>query len=115
MAQVNELEELAESCNFHKQLYGESYEKVMKLLSTPMGKSTGTIWGTDNPRGKIEHERDFSKMNVFCEISAKILGPIFFEGATGLQYLEMLENWLFPQLEEEAQQFTFQQDRAPKH
>lgn len=76
------------------------------------------IWGTENPRETIQYERDSPKVNVFCAISTnKVFGPFFFEGATvtGLQYLEMLENWLFPQLEQEAQQFIFQQDGAPPH
>lgn len=76
------------------------------------------IWGTENPRETTQYERDSPKVNVFCAISAnKVFGPFFFEGATvtGLQYLEMLENWLFPQLEQEAQQFIFQQDGAPPH
>ncbi|KAG8309481.1 hypothetical protein J6590_084808 [Homalodisca vitripennis] len=80
----------------------------MKLLSTLTGKLTGTM----------SHERDSPKVNVFCAISAnKDFGPYIFEGgtATGLQYLEMLENWLFPQLEQEAQQFIFQQDGVPPH
>ncbi|KAG8255252.1 hypothetical protein J6590_097028, partial [Homalodisca vitripennis] len=68
------------------------------------------IWRTDNPRETIKHER--VSPNVFCVISAnKALGPFFFEGATvtGLQYLETLENWLFPQLRQEAQQFILHQ------
>lgn len=76
------------------------------------------IWGTENPRETIQHERDSPKVNVFCAISTnKVFGPFFFEGATvtGQTYLKMLQNWLFPQLEEEARQFIFQQDGAPPH
>jgi hypothetical protein len=34
---------------------------------------------------------------------------------TGNSYLDMLNEWLLPQLEEDSNDFTFQQDRAPPH
>ncbi|KAJ4431025.1 hypothetical protein ANN_19618 [Periplaneta americana] len=34
---------------------------------------------------------------------------------TGMSYLDMLTEWLFPQLEEEGNEFLFQQDGAPPH
>jgi hypothetical protein len=53
-------------------------------------------------------------MNVFCAISQmKIYGPfIFMEGTvTGMTYLDMLQQWLIPQLDDDL----FQQDGAPPH
>ena len=32
-----------------------------------------------------------------------------------MNYLDMLTEWLFPQLEEEGNEFLFQQDGAPPH
>ena len=42
-----------------------------------------------NPHATIEHERDSSKVNVFCAISKNYIhGPFFFEGnVTGDGYL----------------------------
>jgi hypothetical protein len=41
------------------------------------------IWGTQNPRETVEHERDSPKLNVFCAISqTKVYGPYFFERET---------------------------------
>lgn len=54
---------------------------------------------------KIQHERDFSNVNMFCTFSNnKVFGHFFFEAVTvnGQTYLEMSQNWLFPQLEDEA-------------
>ncbi|KAG8280027.1 hypothetical protein J6590_091239 [Homalodisca vitripennis] len=48
-----------------------------------------------------------SDENVACIQQAFVRSP-------GLHYLEMLENWLFPQLEQEAQ-LILQQDGAPPH
>jgi hypothetical protein len=41
----------------------------------------------------------------------------FFEGdtVTGNCYLEMLQDWLFPQLNEDSEDFIFQQDGTPPH
>jgi hypothetical protein len=46
----------------------------------------------------------------------KVYGPFFFHEdiVTGTSYLEMLQTWLFPRLQEdEPEDFIMQQDRAP--
>lgn len=76
------------------------------------------IWGSEHPRQIIEHVRDSPKLNVFAAICRrKLYGPFFFAERTvrGHSYLDMLENWLMPQLEEDSQDFIFQQDGAPPH
>ena len=76
------------------------------------------IWGTQNPHEIIECARDSPKVNVFCAIShRKVYGPFFFAENTvnGAAYLDMLENWLIPQLQQEMNNFIFQQDGAPPH
>ena len=58
------------------------------------------------------------KVNVFCAISRRrVFGPFFFaETVTGKVYLDMMENWLTPQLaDEEVQGYIYQQDGAPPH
>lgn len=77
------------------------------------------IWGSENPHEMVQIQRDSPKVNVFCAISRrKVYGLFFFDGpsVTGASYLNMLEQWLFPQLEEnEPENFSFQQDGAPPH
>ena len=51
------------------------------------------IWGTEQPHAQIEHQRDSSKVNVFCAVSCKkVHGPFFFTEAsvTGDSFLDML-------------------------
>ena len=76
------------------------------------------IWGTENPHATMEHVRDSPKMNMFCAVSScKVYGPIFFaeQLVTGINYLDMLQLWLMPQLQEASEDFIFQQDGAPPH
>ncbi|GFX90929.1 uncharacterized protein TNCV_3167601 [Trichonephila clavipes] len=55
----------------------------------------------------------------FCDISRlKVYGPFVFEEptVTGSAYLDVVQLWLFPQLEEsEPDNFIWQQDDAPPH
>jgi len=77
------------------------------------------IWGTENPREIEEHVRDSPTQNVFCAVSSvEVYGPFFFAEPTvnGISYLDMLENYLMPQLQQDMQRdFIFQQDGAPPH
>ena len=85
-------------------------------LSGKVNKQNVRIWGLQNPHAHIEHFRDSQKVNVFCAIScSSVYGPFFFDGNTvnGTQYLHMLQNWLFPRLNNDN--LIFQQDGAPPH
>ncbi|KAJ4432236.1 hypothetical protein ANN_20852 [Periplaneta americana] len=66
-----------------------------------------------------EHERDSPKVNVFCVLSQrKLYRPFFFIEATviGHSYLDMLQQWLVPQLRQDLNDdFIFQQDGASPH
>jgi hypothetical protein len=65
----------------------------------------------------VEHQRDSPKVNVFCAISSqKVYSPFFFaeETVTGKTYLDMLQLWLMPQLQN-ISTFIFQQDGSPAH
>lgn len=78
------------------------------------------IWGSEKPHVIIEHVRDSPKVNVFCAVSHfKVYGPFFFMEKTinGGVYLDMLEHFLIPQINQDEQQvpFYFQQDGAPPH
>ena len=78
------------------------------------------IWGSENPRVSLEHVRDSPKVNVFCALSKeRVYGPFFFMETTitGIVYLDMLQEFLIPQLDEDDQEgrIHFQQDGAPPH
>jgi hypothetical protein len=76
------------------------------------------MWGPEQPRRVIEHERGRTKVNVFCAMSkTKIYRPFFFAEKTieGFSYLDMLQSWLFPQPEQDEADIILQQDRAPPH
>ena len=76
------------------------------------------IWGTENPRAMMEHISDSPKVNVFCAVSScKVYGPFFFAEptVTSINYLDMLQLWLMPQLQEDSEDFIFQQGGALPH
>jgi hypothetical protein len=62
------------------------------------------IWGSENLRVSLEHARDSPKVNVFCALS-KECGPLFVMEMTitGIVYLDMLQQFLIPQLDEDDQ------------
>ena len=63
--------------------------------------------------------QDSPKLNVFNAISSvKVYGPFFFAKptVTGISYLDMLENYLMPELQQDMDRdLIFQQDGAPLH
>ena len=75
------------------------------------------IWGSENPREFVQSEGDATKLNVFCALSwRKVYGSFLFVEAniTGMTYLDMLQEWLFHQLQDQLN-FIWQQDGAPPH
>jgi hypothetical protein len=73
------------------------------------------IWGTEQPYAQIEHQHDSLKVNIFCAVSReKWHGPIFSNEATvtGDSFLDMLENWLLPQLNTNYDDYILQLDGA---
>ncbi|PNF26044.1 hypothetical protein B7P43_G06350 [Cryptotermes secundus] len=76
-------------------------------LCGKLNRHSVRIWGTR------QHVRDSPEANVFCAISKKnVYGPIFFAEptVTVMIYLDMLEDWLMPQLNEDTNDYLFQQD-----
>ena len=48
-------------------------------VSGLINRHNSRIWGLQNPHETYELERDFPKLNVWCEIMRdKIIGPFFF-------------------------------------
>jgi hypothetical protein len=73
------------------------------------------IWGMENPHSMVEHVCDSPKVNVFCRFLLQSLQTIFLCGTVnGINYLDMLQLWLMPQLQEDSKDI-FQQDGAPPH
>ena len=76
------------------------------------------IWGTENPKSVVEVACDSPKVNVFCAVSTfKVYGPFFFseQTVTGIAFLDMLTEWLLPQLNEDSADFILQMDGAQLH
>ncbi|XP_062820735.1 uncharacterized protein LOC103282930 isoform X1 [Anolis carolinensis] len=87
-------------------------------LGGEVGHHKVRVWGLKNPPETVANESSSPQVTVFCAVShKKIYGPFFFEGnaVTGQTYLRMLQNWLFPQLRDDCDDFVFQQDGAPWH
>lgn len=61
---------------------------------------------------------DSQKLNMPCALSPmKVYGPFYFveSTASGIRYLGMLEQCLFPQLTEDLRDFILQKDGALPH
>jgi hypothetical protein len=81
-------------------------------LSGKVNRHNVRIWGTAQLRATTEHESDSPKLNVFCAIFfTEIYAPFFFAATkvAGFSYLDMLENWLFPHLNQDSDDYIFQQ------
>jgi hypothetical protein len=87
-------------------------------LSRKVNHHNVRIWGTENPHATTEHQQDSPKLNVFCAISQrKIYGLFSFmeNTVTGTSHLAMLTNWLFSQLDEDSDNYIYQQDGVLPH
>lgn len=78
------------------------------------------IWADEQPSVLQEWQRDTAKVNVWLGITrSTVYGPFFFaeQTVTGTTYLDMLEQFLEPQLISDGIMDTvvFQQDGAPPH
>ena len=92
-------------------------DKVTFRVSGAVNHCNIKIWGSENPHVYVEHQRDPPKVNVFCAICGqKVCHSFFFaeETITGMTYLDMLQLWLMPQLQN-ILTFIFQQDGSPAH
>src|SRR5437867_11307825 len=78
------------------------------------------IWSKEKPKEFWKWERDSPKVNVWMgRTKTKIYGPFLFvePSVTAITYLDMLEQWLDPQLVADgiADTVVFQQDGASCH
>ncbi|KFM59228.1 hypothetical protein X975_23270, partial [Stegodyphus mimosarum] len=87
-------------------------------LSGIVNRHNVRIWGSENPHEYREAQRDSRKVNVWCGLMHdRVIGPFFFTEKTvsSVVYLDVLENFVFPQLEELQPHVFLQQDGAPPH
>ena len=65
----------------------------------------------------IEKELNLPGVCVWAGISSDgIIGPYSFQGTVnGKKYLEMLDSWLWPKIQDHAADLFFQKDGAPVH
>jgi hypothetical protein len=77
------------------------------------------FWSKENPHYVQELERNPPHVMIWVAVSSQYLfGPYFFEGyVNGDSYLDMLQTWLIPQLQEKGIMdcVWLQQDGAPAH
>jgi hypothetical protein len=93
-------------------------DKATFHVSGKVNKQNVRIWGSEQPHATVEHIRDSPKVNVWCGLlHNRLIGPFFFAEATvtSRNYLDMLENFVHPQLQELQPAVLFQQDGAPPH
>jgi hypothetical protein len=87
-------------------------------LSGKVNRHSVRIWVPENPHVVHEHIRDSPKLNVWCgPMKDMIIGPFFFmePNVTATPYLDMLEQYAFPQTAHKQPNILFQQDGAPPH
>lgn len=87
-------------------------------VSGTVNRHNVRIWGSENPHHYLEIARDSPKVNVWCGLMHdRIIGPFFFAEKTvkSVNYLDMLENFVFPQIEGLHPDIILQQDGAPPH
>ena len=76
------------------------------------------IWGSKHHHEIRELERDSPKVNVWCGIICnQVIGPFFFHETTITAdvYLDLLTEYVAPQLIDSQPTIIFQQDGAPPH
>ena len=77
-----------------------------------------SIWGSENPHMVMEHIRDSPKVNVWCGLlHDRLLSPFFIaeDTVTSTIYMNMLEGFAFPHIEDLQPNIIFQQDDALPH
>jgi hypothetical protein len=84
-----------------------------------LNKQNVHFWGIENPHASAEFVRDLPKVNMFHALSkAKVYSPFFFTETTvtSIAYLDMVKQWLCPQLKEDFPgHLLFQQYGTPPH
>ena len=88
------------------------------VLNGFVNKQNYRFWGSSNPQMMFQTPLHPERCTVWCGItSTKIFGPYFFETTIdGENYRQMLQQWLFPQIDADGViTLWFQQDGATAH
>lgn len=113
-------ERILESRIFHHNIIftDESTFTTNGIISTQNCR----FWAKENPHFKIyTNSQKVKKVNVWCALTYnRVIGPFFLERRLNSNYyLEILNEYFMPQLEEENLEFrrnmVFQQDGCPAH
>ena len=91
-----------------------SDESEFKLNGT-INRHNCRYWASTNPHELLRRSQYAEGIMVWCGItSSGIIGPYFFEeNVTGISYLKMLQDYVWPQVKQKR--MYFQQDGAPAH
>jgi len=110
-----ELQALMEEDGFFERLVVS--DECTFYLCGKVNRHDVRVWGTENPKS-VELARDSPKVNVFSSVSTfKVYGPFLFseQTVTGIVFLDMLTDWLLPQLNEDSADFISLMAGAPPH
>ena len=79
-----------------------SDEATFKLNGS-INRHNCSYWAQENPHLTVERHLNLPGVTVWCGLSAKgLIGPFFFEGTvTGLNYLDMLQEFAMPCFQEQ--------------
>lgn len=94
-------------------------DEAIFTLNGGVNKQNVRYWSDENPHFYTEQALHAPKIVVWCGLwSRGIVGPFFFEGTVnGENYLDMLKEWLIPQIQAHPlfDTMLFMQDGAPPH
>jgi hypothetical protein len=110
-----ELQDLMSSDNHFPEKVQFS-DEVTFHVSGAVNRRNVRIWESENPHAYVEHQRDSPKVNAFCPISSqKVYRPFFFaeETDTGMTYLDMLQLWIMPQLQNIQRSYSSKTEVPP--
>lgn len=110
------LEQIAEDPNFLNLICFS--DEATFHVSGKVNKHNTRIWGSEQPYVFREIQRDSPKLNVWCGVMRnRIIGPFFFaeKTITAAVYLDLLTEYVAPQLADLQPTVMFQQDGAPPH
>ena len=113
---VNMLQQISEDEAFLKQVCFN--DEATFHVSEKLNKHNVGIWGSKKPHASRELQQDSPKVNVWCQIMCnRIIGPFSFNEAsiTADVYLDLLTEYVAPQLIDFQPTIIFQQDGAPPH
>ncbi|PNF31580.1 hypothetical protein B7P43_G00793 [Cryptotermes secundus] len=87
------------------------FDEAYFHISGTVNRHNVRIWGSESPHEYREMTRGCTKVNVWCALMhVRVIGPLFFAEMTVTSdtYLDMLQNFVFPQVEALQPEINFQ-------